>query len=49
MICFVLIFLTSMQVMLTIEQTGQYKRSIEAIFYKNFLFADDEYNIEFER
>ena len=38
-----------MQVMLTIEQTGQYKRSIEAVFYKNFLDADNEYNIEFER
>ena len=47
--CFLLIFFTSMQVMMSIEQTGQYKRSIEAVFYKNFLLEDSEYNIEFDR
>ena len=35
--------------MMSIEQTGQYKRSIEAVFYKNFLKEDSEYNIEFDR
>ena len=34
---------------MSIEQTGQYKRSIEAVFYKNFLKEDSEYNIEFDR
>jgi hypothetical protein len=38
-----------MQVMLSIEETGQYKRSVEAVFYKNFLIEDSEYNIDFDR
>jgi hypothetical protein len=48
-IAVVLIAFTSMQVMLVIEQTGQYQRAVEAIWYKNFLMADDEYNEEFSR
>ena len=44
-----LILFTSMQVMLIIEQTGQYLRAIEGLWYKNFLFHDDEYNEDFER
>lgn len=30
--------MTSMQVILIIEQTGEYLRAVEGVWYKNFLF-----------